>query len=249
MDSFEQTIEHYKRELMKYAERNGAVYAGGGNGFTQVEEQAEAAEKVSSKNEFASGRPLPVEYDGGEDVKFVSAVAASEAFNESANVPETTAANQHLRSAPSDATENEKIQEQKKYKNFEEFEADNPKTGKLRVQTYAARKAFPVSNARITVEKEFEDGIHVFSETFTDIDGISDDIVLPTKDKSLSLEPGAVIPYATYTVRVEQPQFTPLVFRDVPVFDSIESLQPAAMLPAGGNERAPLTYVEQEPLL
>ena len=83
----------------------------------------------------------------------------------------------------------------------------------------------------MTVEKDFRNGKYIFNESYTDIDGVAQNIVLPAKDKRLSLTASGEIPYTTYRVTVSHPQFETLTFDRVPVFDSIESMQPAAMVP------------------
>ena len=125
---------------------------------------------------------------------------------------------------------------EREYGSFDEFKKENPAMGMLRIQAFAAQQAFPIVNAKIEVEKDFEDGTHKFTEAYTDINGVVENITLPTKDKSLSQAPGGVIPYTTYTIRVTHPHFAPTVFCQVPIFDGIESLQPVAMVQAGKKE-------------
>ena len=45
MDSFDKSIEEYKRELIKYARKNGAVYINNQDGF----KSAETTEKIPQK--------------------------------------------------------------------------------------------------------------------------------------------------------------------------------------------------------
>ena len=210
MDSFDKSIEEYKRELIKYARKNGTVFIGNNNGF-QTAEKTESPQTNNSKKykeKYVSNRPMPIEY-AGEDEE-------AEAIQVN-TIPQK----------PNEQTS----PESKSYKNYEDFIQNNPKTGKLRVQTYASTQVFPIQNARILVEKEFGDGIYTFKEEYTDVDGVADEIILPTKSKSLSLTPDEAIPYATYTVKVTHPQFSPITFHNVPIFEAIESLQPAAMQP------------------
>ena len=157
---------------------------------------------------YVSNRPMPIEYDGNDDVS--PAPSGS-------SVIEETSANTPL------------------YNNVDEFTSDNTKNGKLRVQAYASQQVFPIQNAKVTVEKEFRNGRELFNESYTDIDGIAQNIVLPAKDKRLSLTASGEIPYTTYRVTVSHPQFETLVFDRVPIFDSIESMQPAAMVPKTDN--------------
>ena len=129
---------------------------------------------------------------------------------------------------------------------YDNFLKENPKTGKLRVQTYASAQVFPIQNAKVTVEKEFSNGRFTFAEEYTDIDGVAENITLPTKSKELSLTPESPIPYSTYTVRVTHPQFESVTFVNVPIFEGIESLQPVAMLPINNTSQSTTIY-EEEP--
>lgn len=129
---------------------------------------------------------------------------------------------------------------------YNNFINENSKYGKLRVQTYASTQVFPIQNAKVSVEKEFDDGKHVFAEEYTDIDGVAENISLPTKSKELSLTPDSPIPYSTYTIKVTHPQFEAITFYNVPIFEGIESLQPVAMLPLNSTNKGQNIY-EEEP--
>ncbi len=212
MDNFDKCIEDYKHELLKYARKNGNIFIGSNNGFKKANELKEADEpkaRKKYKEQYVSNRPMPIEYSGTEEKNDIAV---------------------HTNVSPQRPGE-QTSPESQTYKNRDDFIARNEKTGKLRVQTYAASQVFPIQNARIIVEKEFEEGNFTFAEEYTDIDGVADEIILPTKNKALSLSPGEAIPYATYTVKVTHPQFSPITFHNVPIFEEIESLQPAAMQP------------------
>ena len=230
MDNFDKKIEEYKRELMRYARQNKKVCISEENSFRQAEEEPEAPDMNEHchkkyKEQYICNRPMPPEYDGEEDMKETVAANSNPLLNFDRN-PTAEA----------------------RYKDYDDFVSQNTKSGKLRVQTYAATQVFPITNARIIVEKDFENGTHRFADLYSDIDGVVQNIILPTKDKSLSQTPGSVIPYATYTVKVTHPRFAPVVFHNVPIFDSIESLQPVAMLPANSPEAVGNVY-EEEPEL
>lgn len=220
MEQWEDTIEQYKRELMRYAKENGRNYAAQNEPPaeqaaepTKDEIKEEKEEAIPVWKKYKKDRPMPIEYAGEE-----------------------TAAEQ--KPAVPDKPESDELTQgvEREYGSFEEFERENPARGMLRIQAFAAQQAFPVVNAKIEVEKEFEDGTHTFSEAYTDINGVVENITLPTKDKSLSQSPGGVIPYTTYTVKVSHPHFAPIVFCEVPIFDGIESLQPVAMVQAGKKD-------------
>lgn len=218
MDSFERKIEEYKQELIKYAKNHGTVYYEEKGAFNTVSPEAgeeSASQQVSAAKynaAYVSNRPMPPEYDGEEqpDSPALSPSGSAQA--------EETAINT------------------RRYASADEFLADNTKTGRLKVQAYASAQVFPIQNAKVTVEKDFADGTYQFAENYTDIDGIVQNISLATKNKSLSQTSGKEIPYATYRVTVSHPQFETLVFEKVPIFEQIESMQPAAMLPKEKNE-------------
>lgn len=227
MDSFDKKIEQYRQELLKYAQKHGNVY--GSNVQPQKEEITKYTEQKTRQEKiynpmYVNNRPMPPEYDGNEQV----------------DIPQANI-------TPAPDTDNIR-NSGKSYGSYNDFFADNKKSGKLRVQAYASRQVFPIQNAKVTVIKEFNDTNHVFAEAFTDIDGVAQNIVLPTKDKSLSLTAGGEIPYATYKVIVSHPRFITQIYENVPIFDSIESMQPAAMLPLSNTGNTQITP-EDEPRL
>lgn len=223
MDNFDRTIEEYKRELMKYATKNKKICIINENSIINEEKMLETVSETKYDKKYVSNRPMPAEYDGNENINEALAVN-NNSIRDFDRKPIT----------------------ESKYKNYNDFVLQNNKAGKLRVQTYASTQVFPIQNARIIVEKDFEDGTHIFSEIYTDIDGVAENISLPTKDKNLSLTPGGIIPYSTYTVKVSHPQFKPITFKNVPIFDAIESLQPVAMLPINSPD-VPSDVNEEEP--
>ncbi len=203
MNSIDKQIEKYKNELIKYAEKHGTVYYENSS-FNKIEQPPQEPSTAKYNAAYVSNRPMPAEYDGNDEIS---------ASPSGSSVVEENSSNTSL------------------YANNEDFLRNNTKTGKLRVQAYASQQVFPIQNAKVTVDKEFVNGRHRFNESYTDIDGVAQNISLPAKDKSLSLTAGGEIPYTTYTVTVTHPQFETLVFERVPIFDSIESMQPAAMTP------------------
>ncbi len=239
MDRWEDTIEQYKRELVRYARENGTFYGADAKERAEPKDDQQAEPPLESEPEpkqdeaddeidllegieaeiepqempvwkrYKKDRPMPVEYEGEEAVQ------------------------KEERMAPAQPENDELTQgSEREYASFEEFAKANPARGLLRIQAFAAQQAFPIVNAKIEVEKDFADGTHRFAEAYTDINGVVENITLPTKDKSLSQSPGGVIPYTTYTIKVTHPHFAPTVFCEVPIFDGIESLQPVAMVQA-----------------
>lgn len=120
----------------------------------------------------------------------------------------------------------------KTYNTYEDFLADNPKSGSLRVQAFVAGRAFPVSNVKVKITKEIGGKPYTVDERMTDSSGIAGNIILPAPESNLSETPVTTqMPYATYDVLIEQPRYVSLLYKDVPIFDSIESIQPVEMRP------------------
>lgn len=215
MDSFDKKIEEYKQELIRYARRHGTAYSEEEGEFRKV--SANEGKTVSAQPKkgynvaFVSNRPMPPEY-----------------IQDDGNIEET---NNTTDFSSGSALIEENGKNTPLYPDREAFLADNTKTGKLRVQAYASQQVFPISNAKVTVEKDFENGTQKFAEKYTDIDGVVQNISLPTKSKALSQTSGKEIPYSSYRVTVSHPQFETLIFDRVPIFEQIESMQPAAMTP------------------
>lgn len=127
----------------------------------------------------------------------------------------------------------------KPYADNADFEARNSSAGMLRVQVFAADRSFPISGAEVTVTVPFLAGSRDIFTGATDADGILDNISLPAPDKSLSLnEDNTIEPFALYNIKVSHPDFADGEYFNVPVFDSVKSIQPVELVPLTqtGNE-------------
>lgn len=113
---------------------------------------------------------------------------------------------------------------------FAVFQALNPKTGFLRVQAFAGQQTVPVPNAQVLVTHTFTDGTRRFASGVTDESGVLDGIALPAPSSALSQSPTGQLPYALYDIRVSHPDYRTEIFRQVPVFEGIQSIQPVRFL-------------------
>lgn len=109
---------------------------------------------------------------------------------------------------------------------FKEFQVLNTKSGILRVQAYAGQRTIPVIGADVLVTKTFTDGILRFASGRTDESGVLDSIVLPAPDSSFAQSPTGTMPYALYDIRVSHPDYRTEIYRQVPIFDGVKSIQP-----------------------
>lgn len=109
---------------------------------------------------------------------------------------------------------------------FAAFQKLNPKVGFLRVQAFAGQRTIPVPNATVLVTRDFTDGARRFASGVTNESGVLDGIALPAPDSMLAQSPTGEMPYALYDIRVSHPDYRTEIYRQVPIFAGIKSIQP-----------------------
>lgn len=108
-------------------------------------------------------------------------------------------------------------------------------SGTLRVRTYTAGGALPVSGAVVRVLGASEDVRLVSYSSITDRDGLSDLFTLPAPDVGYSLSPGpAEAPYSLYDVEASAKGYFTKRIKGVTVFPGINSIQLINMTPGSG---------------
>lgn len=173
-------------------------------------------------------RQMPVHNDEYRDFVPTAAVPIQETNNDN-----------EVNNNNNDEDEVKDIIEIRPYRDNGDFEARNGSTGSLRVQVFAADRSFPVSNARVRVTVPFLTGSRELFDGRTDADGIVENITLPAPNKSLSLdEDNTSEPFALYNITIDHPNYAESVFSNVPIFDSVKSIQPVELVPLTrlGNE-------------
>ena len=106
----------------------------------------------------------------------------------------------------------------------------------------------PLKNATVTVSNSAT-GEKIITET-TDISGKTNIIELPAPLKSETLSPsGEKIVYGLYDITASAENFIDFTLKEVPVFDSVVSIQTVNLLWkwAAGGENAPKTQSEEQP--
>ena len=104
--------------------------------------------------------------------------------------------------------------------------------GYLIVKVSTARGAIPLAGAAVSIRGEDPDSTDILYSLTTNSDGATERVSLPAPKRIDSESPGNIKPYATYSIDVFQEGYLPIRFRNVPVFASILSIQPAVMVPA-----------------
>lgn len=114
---------------------------------------------------------------------------------------------------------------------YEQFLAQNPKTGFLKIQAFTANQAIPLSDVAVIISKKFGDETKIFYEVKTDQNGIADGIILPAPDKDLSEQPSDITPFAVYDVYATHPKYEQQSDLQTQIFDGVKSIQPFNMVP------------------
>lgn len=117
--------------------------------------------------------------------------------------------------------------------------ADYTGTGYLTVSVRAAEGAIPLQNAIVVIRPgtsvtpaSDDDIIAAFA---TDRSGLTPRIYLPAPPRSYSDSPGGPRAYAEYSVEVSKEGYGSNVYTDIPVFDGINSVQTAILIPLPEN--------------
>ena len=117
------------------------------------------------------------------------------------------------------------------------------KSGTLIINATSAGGALPNSGTVVRILGGQEENRDVQYSLITDVDGISERIILPAPPRELSQSPGAAFPsYALYNIELSAPGFYTKRIFNVAVFDGEETVQPVNMIPIAlhnNNQTAP----------
>ena len=132
------------------------------------------------------------------------------------------------------------------YADFAEFERKNTGRGTMSFRVYTAREALPVIGAKIIVTKQIGGEMHTFSILTTDMSGQTAPITLPAPEKNLSLDSGNKIqPFSLYDAIITKNGYAAIRYSGIPVFDGVNSVQRAAMVPTEEKMTEIITEVSE----
>lgn len=132
------------------------------------------------------------------------------------------------------------------YADFAEFERKNTGRGTMSFRVYTAREALPVIGAKVIITKQIGGEMHTFSVLTTDISGQTAPITLPAPEKNLSLDSGNKIqPFSLYDAVVTKNGYAAIRYTGIPVFDGVNSVQRAAMVPTEEKMTENITEVNE----
>jgi len=123
--------------------------------------------------------------------------------------------------------------------------------GYLQIRVSTENQAVPIEGAVVTITHTRDNDRYIDRSLLTDNSGLTTITALPTKDRALSLTPGAVEPFSVYTVEVSADGYFPKIFTDLPIYGGVTAIQSVSMIPlpeAGGDDIV-LTYPQSGPSL
>ena len=113
-------------------------------------------------------------------------------------------------------------------------------TGTLTVKTIIASGALPLSGVLVHVRGADEENRFVEYSLFTDEDGLTKTLTLPTPDVKYSLSPNPTeVPYAKYDITAIVDGYYPISIIGASVFANTHSLQVINMIPTTVNSSVP----------
>lgn len=245
----ERLMDKYKAEMMEFSRRNTFSDSSPSNNDEKVKEMNEAIEDNGTFERDRSD-PLPLDEQPREEPQIVLP-AQSSSVTQEAEQSDISAVDvaENLRRACASVNDDSSTEQRQRCRDINEFLSANPEKGSLKIQAFASDQSFGIGSARVMVFVELPSGNVAVFDGLTDIDGITQPVILPAPPRSLSQSPGASgarLPYAVYSVYVEHPDFVREVFTNVPVFSGVESIQPVRMLAKseGLEEPAPIAVDE-----
>ncbi len=103
--------------------------------------------------------------------------------------------------------------------------------GYLQVRITTENQAIPLPGAIVTVTHDFGEETVLDITEVTDQNGQTSLIPLATKDRTLSLSPGNVAPYASYTVEAVAEGYFTKRFESLPIYGGVTAFQNISMIP------------------
>ena len=123
------------------------------------------------------------------------------------------------------------------FASYADFERYNPNRGTIRFFVYTARGAIPIKGAVCVISKSFGGSPYEILRLTTDESGQTAIKPLPAPPRELSQSPdSSVLPYSMYDAHISADGYTDITLRNIPIFDGIQSIQRAAMVPEGGAQ-------------
>lgn len=104
-------------------------------------------------------------------------------------------------------------------------------TAPLQVRVTAANEAIPIADALVIISRENGNDRTVVKTALTDRSGLTELMVLPATDPSLTLQPENNIPLITYEIQVAAPGYYRIRNSGIPLYGGVTTTLPISMVP------------------
>lgn len=133
----------------------------------------------------------------------------------------------------------------------EDYFNEYAETGYIRVRVSSSRQAMPIKNAAIIISKDYNNEKHILYRETSDESGLTPNLSLPAPDNQSSISPGGngSPRFATYDMLVMREGYVPVIYRSIPVFSGVVTVQPVQMVPQSDNPNTQkvMEFVAPEP--
>lgn len=110
-------------------------------------------------------------------------------------------------------------------------------SGQIRIRTYTAAGALPVEGTLVKIYGTDDYNKDVKYSLLTDLDGITENISLPTPSMQYSMSPNSKgSPYAVYNVELAKEGYYPKRIDNIPIFSDTNAILPIEMIPLSYTE-------------
>ena len=110
--------------------------------------------------------------------------------------------------------------------------------GNLIIKAYVAEEAVPIKGVNILIKGAAEVNSDVIFTSVTDENGLSEQIILPTLPKELSLSPEVKQGYYSYNLTATKEGYTNKNYYGIPIFSGVNTYLPINMIPEDNEETA-----------
>lgn len=110
---------------------------------------------------------------------------------------------------------------------YQSFLNDNKGKGTLKVQIYIANQAIPISDVSVIIEKEIAQFTYIIFEGKTNLDGIVDNIILPSPIIEDMDNPS----FTTYKLKVSHKSYKIPDTFNIPIYSNQKMIQYVNLIP------------------
>ena len=122
---------------------------------------------------------------------------------------------------------------------------ENNDYGILQVRVYRASEALPIENAVVKIVGSGEYNSEIIISRLTDMDGLTEEITLPTSNVNLSLSPNPPsAPYSVFDVEIIKDGYYPKKIFNIPIFSTTKAVLPIEMIPVAYDNSGQIIPLE-----